>query len=59
MAYTGHSDYVKNDPSSFVVTGNREDITSASKMEWRVDALQNAGIDVEFHKCPNAGMVLA
>ena len=55
MAYTGHSDFTKNDPPTFVVVGDRDGIASASVMEQRVNALQNAGIAVEFHKYPNVG----
>lgn len=55
MQYTGHSEYTKNDPPTFVVIGENDGIASPSTMEWRVNALEAAGIDTEFHKYPNLG----
>ena len=55
MAYTGHNDYTKNDPPTFVTVSENDPIANASTMERRVNALRNAGIDVEFRKYRTAG----
>lgn len=55
MQYTGHSDYTKNDPPTFVVVGENDGIASWQSMERRVNALKAAGIIAEFHKYPNLG----
>jgi acetyl esterase/lipase len=55
MQYTGHSDYTRNDPPTFVVTGEDDGIASWRAMEQRVNNLKAAGIDTEFQKYPNLG----
>ncbi len=55
MAYTGHTDFTKEDPPTFVVVGDSDGIASASTMERRVNSLQSAGIDVEFHVYRDVG----
>ncbi len=55
MQYTGHSEYTKNAPPTFVVIGENDSIASPSTMERRVNALKAAGIDAEFHEYPNLG----
>jgi acetyl esterase/lipase len=55
MLYTGHSEYTKEDPPTFVAVGENDGIASPTTMERRVDALRSAGIDVEFHRYPNLG----
>jgi acetyl esterase/lipase len=55
MAYTGHTDFTKSDPPTFAVVGDRDGIASASTMERRVNLMQRAGIDVEFHVYRNIG----
>jgi acetyl esterase/lipase len=55
MAYTGHTDFTKNDPPTFAVVGDRDGLASASTMERRVNSLQSAGVDVEFHVYRNVG----
>lgn len=55
MAYTGHPDFTKSDPPTFAVVGDRDGIASASTMERRVNLMQRAGIDVEFHVYRNIG----
>jgi acetyl esterase/lipase len=55
MQYTAHSDYTRNDPPTFVVTGENDGIVSWRTMEQRVNNLKAAGIDTEFHKYPNLG----
>lgn len=53
MAYTGHSDYTPNDPPTYVVIGTNDAIASPAVMRRRVENLQAAGIDAEFHLFPN------
>lgn len=53
MGYTGHSDYTRNDPPTYVVIGDNDAIASASVMRQRVKNLQAIGIDAEFHLFPN------
>ena len=55
MAYTGHTDFTKEDPPTFVVVGDRDGIASASTMEMRVNSLRGAGVDVEFHVYRDVG----
>ena len=55
MAYTGHSDYSASEPPTFVVVGERDGIAPPSVMERRVKALRSTGVDVEFHRYPDAG----
>lgn len=53
MGYTGHSEYTRNDPPTYVVIGENDGIASPSTMRRRVEALQALGIDAEFHLFPN------
>jgi len=55
LAYTGHTDYTKEDPPTFVVVGDRDGIASASTIERRLNALRSVGVDVEFSVYPNVG----
>ena len=55
MAYTGHSSFTQNDPPSFVVQGENDGIVNVSTVDRRVDAMRNAGIEVEYHKYRNVG----
>ena len=55
MAYTGHMDFTRNNPPTFVIVGDRDGIASASTMERRVNSMRNTGIDVEFHIYQNVG----
>jgi acetyl esterase/lipase len=50
MAYTGHSSFTRNDPPTFVAQGGNDGIVNVSNVERRVDAMRNAGIEVEYHK---------
>ncbi len=54
MAYTGHSSFTRNDPPTFVVQGENDGIVSVSTVDRRVDAMRNAGIEVEYRKYRNA-----
>lgn len=53
MGYTGHSDYTRQDPPTYVVIGENDGIASPAVMRRRVEALQSLGIDAEFHLFPN------
>jgi acetyl esterase/lipase len=55
MAYTGHSDYADDEPSTFVVAGEDDWIAPPAAMERRVAALRRAGAKVEFHVFPSVG----
>jgi acetyl esterase/lipase len=55
MAYTGHTDFTASDPPTFAVVGDRDGIASAATMERRMNAMRDAGIDVEFHTCHSVG----
>ncbi len=55
MAYTGHSEYSANEPSTFVVVGEHDGIAPPSVMERRVAALRKAGTEVEFHRYGGLG----
>jgi acetyl esterase/lipase len=55
MAYTGHADHSADEPSTFVVVGERDGIAPPSVMERRVAAIRRAGADVEFHRYPGVG----
>jgi acetyl esterase/lipase len=55
MAYTGHSDYSADEPSTFVVVGEQDGIAPPSVMERRVAALRRTGTEVEFHRYSDVG----
>ncbi len=55
MAYTGHSNFTKNDPPIFVIVSQDDPIVNISTVEKRVNALRNAGIEVEYRKYKHAG----
>lgn len=55
MQYTGHTDYTKNDPPTYVCVGENDGIASWRRMEQRINTLSSLGIDTEFHKYPNLG----
>jgi acetyl esterase/lipase len=55
MAYTGHSEYSANEPSTFAVVGEHDGIAPPSVMERRVAALRKTGTDVEFHRYSGLG----
>jgi acetyl esterase/lipase len=55
MAYTAHSDYSSNDPPTFAIVGEADEIAPPSTMEQRVSALRNAGVDVEYRKFKGLG----
>lgn len=49
MAYTGHSEYTRNDPPTYSVVGSNDGIASPNIMRRRTEALQALGIPAEFH----------
>ena len=49
MQYTGHTDYTRQDPPTFVVVGEKDGIVSWQVMKRRVDALNKYGVPTEFH----------
>jgi acetyl esterase/lipase len=55
MQYTGHTNYTRNDPPTFAVTGENDGIANWRTMEQRINNLKAAGIDTEFHVYPNLG----
>ena len=55
MAYTGHSDYSADEPSTLVVVGEDDGIALPSVMERRVAAIRAAGVEVEFYRYSGVG----
>jgi acetyl esterase/lipase len=55
MAYTAHSDIASDEPPTFVVVGERDDIAPPSAMERRVVALRRAGTQVEYRTYQHLG----
>ncbi|MDR2300944.1 MAG: alpha/beta hydrolase [Deltaproteobacteria bacterium] len=55
IAYTGHTDWTRNDPPTFTIVGERDGIANHAVMERRVNAMKAAGIDTKFHKYPGLG----
>lgn len=49
MGYTGHTDYFRNYPPTYVVFGDSDCIASVSATRQRVENLRALGIDAEFH----------
>jgi len=55
MAYTGHADHASQEPPTFVVVGEHDSIAPPSAMERRIEALRQAGTEVEYYKFSNLG----
>jgi len=53
--YTGHSDFTVNNPPTFSVLGERDNIANPEVIKQRIEAMKAAGIDAEFHLYPNVG----
>ena len=49
MQYTGLSEYSESDPPTYACVGDRDGIASWRVMQARLEAMQQAGIDTEFH----------
>lgn len=52
IQYTGHSEYTKSDPPTYMCVGENDGIASWRVMDSRANAMQDVGIDTEFHKYP-------
>lgn len=55
MAYTGHSDFSRNDPPTFVTVSANDSIVNVSTVERRIAAMRSARIEVEYRKYKSAG----
>jgi acetyl esterase/lipase len=55
IAYTGHTDWTRNDPPTFTIVGERDGIANPQTMERRVNEMKAAGIDTGFHLYRNVG----
>ena len=55
MAYTAHHDFSGDDPPTFVMVSEDDTIVDVTAVERRVEALRNAGIEVEYHKYNGIG----
>lgn len=49
MQYTGLSEYSESDPPTYACVGDRDGIANWRVMQARLNAMQQAGIDTEFH----------
>lgn len=52
IQYTGHGEYTRNDPPTFMCVGENDGIANWRIMEQRANAMKSVGIDTEFHKYP-------
>lgn len=52
MQYTGLGEYSENDPPTYACVGDRDGIANWRIMQVRLQAMQNIGIDTEFHVYP-------
>ena len=55
MAYTAHPDFSGDDPPTFVMVSEDDTIVDVAAVERRVEALKNAGIEVEYHRYNSIG----
>ena len=49
MQYTGLSEYSESDPPTYACVGDRDGIANWRVMQARLEAMQQAGINTEFH----------
>ncbi len=49
MQYTGHSEWQKTDPPTYVCVGKNDGIANWRTMQNRINAMSAAGIPTEFH----------
>jgi acetyl esterase/lipase len=54
-AYTAHSDHSDNEPPTFAVVGEDDEISPPSSMQGRIAALRQLGVMVEFRIYPKVG----
>ena len=52
IQYTGLGKYSENDPPTYACVGDRDGIANWRIMQARLQAMQNLGIDTEFHVYP-------
>ena len=55
MQYTGLSEYSENDSPTYACVGDRDGIANWRIMQARLGAMQEVGIDTEFHVYPGLG----
>ena len=55
MQYTGHEEYMADEPPTFVVVGDNDGIASWRGMERRINAIAANGTVTEFHHYPKLG----
>ena len=55
MQYTGLGEYSELDPPTYACVGDRDGIANWRVMQARLNAMQQAGIDTEFHVYPGLG----
>ncbi len=55
MCYTGHGAYRQNEPPTFAAVSEDDPIASPMVMARRIEALNAAGTDTEFHLFKHAG----
>lgn len=55
LQYTGLGECSESDPPTYACVGNRDGIANWRIMQARLNAMQRAGIDTEFHVYPGLG----
>ena len=55
MQYTGLGEYSESDPPTYACVGDQDGIANWRIMQARLNAMQQAGIDTEFHCYPGLG----
>jgi len=55
ILYTSHSDFTVNNPPTFAVLGEMDNIANPVIMIQRINDMKAAGIDVEFYLYPSVG----
>lgn len=55
MQYTGLGEYSMQDPPTYACVGDSDGIANWRVMQARLNAMQDAGIDTEFHVYPGLG----
>ncbi len=55
MGYTGHSDFTRSEPPTFMFVGSEDWIANPEKMRKTAEKLSQSGIEIEFHIYPNLG----
>ena len=55
MLYTGLTTFSLNDPPTFMVVGEKDNIANPKVVENRANEMKKANLKVEFHKYKNVG----